>query len=306
MSDALFYRDEHYGALGLVRLGGARLGLAEHRFIELECVLGALAAHGTLVDREGSPSVWALDEHVDITLARIGAVLRRRGFADDPLGARAVSTVNERAAISPDLPVAGSCHLHAAVEDGFRAILVEALSVVGSPTGMAVHAFPRSRVRDVLPFVRLGATLDEQDAVHVQGAVRGALGGLGQQLVRATAVPAGRGTLVELGVVPSRALTEALNGRVPPTFQAGACARVVAFTLGVPLTERALSALRIRFMEARAVTLVERAGDVLALRVPAAQPGDPLGDAALRERTAWLSDQLAPWRPELTEITDLL
>lgn len=314
MNDSTLYRDASYGALGLIRVPCA-LGVAENHFADLELVLEALEGHATPPTGPGPGySVWKLREHVDVTLARISATLRRHGYSDDPLGERAILSVSETQAIRPDLPSARTCRVVESVERGLGAVLDEALVALGTPAiqgTVMIHERPHALdgLGRPLPFVRALAVLAECPAglERLERDLREALAGLGSQLVRATIRPAENLHLVEVGIAPARTTIDALQGKALPAFQeAQGALRAARFELGVPIEESALRALRARAEKAGAATLLERKGDSLLALVPAAQPGDPVADPAVRERTAWLAEQLAPWSPSLEEISDLL
>jgi hypothetical protein len=300
---AVLFRDAAYGALALLRTeNGVRTVDFGFDVVDFAPVLEALHRYGREVPgTDGRSSEWHLTTHREAVIANVESMLRRRGYGDDPLGARYVSHVSEAATLAPDVPTdAKSFPVPESVSRALGSHVDLAVAAVGAKV-VESKFFARPSATDrggrPLPFLRVRALAPiGEGADACTKKLREALTpALGPSLVRATAELVRDKLAIEFAVAPPAAVVESFVHAELPVFESIPIVgtREVTFVLPQLVLETEFAGLRDRAMACSAITegrvLDER---TIGVRVPSAREGDPVMDQAFGTRLSWLSAQL--------------
>jgi len=316
--EALLLRGPDYGAFGLVEVDGGVVTY-DHNLdaTDKRKVIAVLENTARPVAVEDGGTFWQFSakSHPAVIMSNVQRAIRLAGYSDDALGERAILSVSEVVAMSPDLPAESRFNvLNEAIEAGLRRhveVAVAALAEHGRVTPPTVRFFSRPNALDglgrPLPFVIARAFVEGGRDV-VEMAVREALAPVREHLVRATATQysADEPLTVDIALAPTASMCEAYAEATVPVFEAtGICGgRTVWIKLDTPLDEEAADDIgKLCAVSTAAIGMrTEREGRAVVAQIPSSNSGPHVGDTAFQERVAWLVGVLDPWGAEVYDV----
>ncbi len=314
MEHAILYRDESYGGL-TIRPGsdGGTLVTIDHGLDEadFEVVLAVLESRAQPAPHNAADGtcIWEMRGHITEVMASINGAMRRQGYGDDRLEAKAIIKVPLEESGEPDLPGGTPCGV---ASEGVRVGLLATAALVGRAAGLdesslSANFYPRPNRTDCLnvplPFLRVQVEGKGLDPSSVCQGVRQAFSQT-EGVVRISAAHGAEGrVVVEAAFAFPPEILEDYERRTLPTFKTpkGGLVKEARFALSAILPEDVAEDIKTRALEsgcALEVVVSERS-------IRALLPCSQVANTMLSDRIRWMHEQISPWGGRLAEVGEL-